>query len=83
MPSHLRFHVRTGDEAGESQICCWPDRDADAEYFQIYTQTFEQRFFFEIVERRSGYKGFGAPNAQIRLTAQTFLAQDDVHAALR
>jgi len=59
------------------------DRDADAEYFQIYTQTFEQRFFFEIVERRSGYMGFGAPNAQIRLTAQTFLAQDDVHAALR
>jgi 4-hydroxyphenylpyruvate dioxygenase len=59
------------------------DRDGDAEYFQIYTQTFEQRFFFEIVERRGGYKGFGAPNAQIRLTAQTFLAQDGLDAAIR
>ena len=28
------------------------DRDERGEYFQAYTQTFEQRFFFEIVERR-------------------------------
>jgi 4-hydroxyphenylpyruvate dioxygenase len=47
------------------------ERDATGEFFQIYTQTFEDRFFFEIVERRGGYKGFGASNAQIRLTAQT------------
>jgi 4-hydroxyphenylpyruvate dioxygenase len=46
------------------------DRDADGEFFQIYTHAFEERFFFEIVERR-GYKGFGAPNAGIRLAAQT------------
>jgi 4-hydroxyphenylpyruvate dioxygenase len=47
------------------------DRDGDAEFFQLYTRTFANRFFFEIVERRGGYKGFGAPNAQVRLTAQT------------
>jgi 4-hydroxyphenylpyruvate dioxygenase len=47
------------------------DRDGDAEFFQLYTRTFANRFFFEIVERREGYKGFGAPNAQVRLTAQT------------
>jgi 4-hydroxyphenylpyruvate dioxygenase len=46
------------------------DRDDDGEFFQIYTHAFEERFFFEIVERR-GYKGFGAPNAGIRLAAQT------------
>lgn len=46
------------------------DRDAEGEFFQIYTHAFEERFFFEIVERR-GYKGFGAPNAGIRLAAQT------------
>ena len=46
------------------------DRDDEGEFFQIYTHAFEQRFFFEIVERR-GYKGFGAPNAGIRLAAQT------------
>jgi 3-dehydroshikimate dehydratase len=50
------------------------ERDGDAEYFQLYTQTFANRFFFEIVERRNGYKGFGASNAQIRLAAQTRLS---------
>ena len=46
------------------------DRDEDGEFFQVYTHAFEERFFFEIVERRR-YKGFGAPNAGIRLAAQT------------
>src|SRR5580704_13725531 len=46
------------------------DRDDDGEFFQIYTHAFEERLFFEIVQRR-GYKGFGAPNAGIRLAAQT------------
>jgi 4-hydroxyphenylpyruvate dioxygenase len=45
------------------------DRDEDGEYLQAYTQSFQNRFFFEIVERR-GYKGFGAVNAPIRLGAQ-------------
>jgi 4-hydroxyphenylpyruvate dioxygenase len=49
------------------------ERDRDGEYFQIYTHTFANRFFFEIVERRRGYKGFGASNAQIRLAAQARL----------
>ena len=53
------------------------DRDGAAEYLQVYTQTFEDRFFFEIVERR-GYKGFGAANAPIRLAAQARLARDVV-----
>jgi 4-hydroxyphenylpyruvate dioxygenase len=46
------------------------DRNDEGEFFQIYTHAFDERFFFEIVERR-GYKGFGAPNAGIRLAAQT------------
>ena len=46
------------------------DRDGDGEFFQIYTHTFDERFFFEIVQRRN-YEGFGAPNAAIRLAAQT------------
>jgi len=54
------------------------DRDEAGEYLQIYTQTFDQRFFFEIVERR-GYKGFGAGNAPIRLAAQSRLVQDAQH----
>ncbi|MGJ4960886.1 bifunctional sugar phosphate isomerase/epimerase/4-hydroxyphenylpyruvate dioxygenase family protein [Bradyrhizobium sp. HKCCYLRH3061] len=45
------------------------DRDGDAEFFQVYTHIFEERFFFEIVQRRN-YQGFGAANAAIRLAAQ-------------
>ena len=45
------------------------DRDEAGEYLQAYTRSFEDLFFFEIVERR-GYKGFGAVNASIRLAAQ-------------
>ncbi len=48
------------------------DREGDAEYFQIYTGTVEDRFFFEIVERR-GYQGYGAVNAPVRLAAQARL----------
>jgi len=45
------------------------DRDATGEFFQAYTRVFDDRFFFEIVQRRN-YSGFGAPNASIRLAAQ-------------
>ncbi|HSV23080.1 MAG TPA: TIM barrel protein [Xanthobacteraceae bacterium] len=50
------------------------DHDGSDEFLQVYTRTFEERFFFEIVERR-GYRGFGAANAAIRLAAQTRLAR--------
>src|SRR5580704_8028098 len=56
------------------------DREGGAEYLQVYTRTFDQRFFFEIVERR-GYRGYGAANAPVRLAAQARLSADD--AALR
>jgi 4-hydroxyphenylpyruvate dioxygenase len=46
------------------------DRSGDGEYLQAYTEAFEQRFFFELVERRGGYGGYGAANAGIRLAAQ-------------
>jgi 3-dehydroshikimate dehydratase len=46
------------------------DREGDGEFFQVYTHAFDERFFFEIVERRN-YHGFGAANAAIRLAAQT------------
>jgi len=49
------------------------DRDERGEYLQLYTRSFKDLFFLEIVERR-GYAGFGAVNAPIRLTAQSRLA---------
>jgi 4-hydroxyphenylpyruvate dioxygenase len=45
------------------------DRDAGGEFLHAYTQAFEDRFFFEIVERR-GSRGFGAANAGVRMAAQ-------------
>ncbi|MFT4214827.1 MAG: TIM barrel protein [Microbacterium sp.] len=45
------------------------DRDGEGEYLQFYTGTIG-RVFFEFVERRDGYAGFGAGNAPVRLTAQ-------------
>ncbi|HEX8586660.1 bifunctional sugar phosphate isomerase/epimerase/4-hydroxyphenylpyruvate dioxygenase family protein [Pseudomonas sp.] len=46
------------------------DRDAQGgELFHACTQTFEERFFVEILQRRNGYAGYGEPNAAVRLTA--------------
>ena len=50
------------------------DRDGAAEFLHAYTRTLEGGFFFELVERRGGYRGFGAVNAPIRLAAQAQLA---------
>jgi 4-hydroxyphenylpyruvate dioxygenase len=51
------------------------DRDGDAEFFQVFTRSLlEGGFFFEVVERRRGYGGFGAVNAPIRLAAQSQLS---------
>ncbi|MDE3238558.1 MAG: sugar phosphate isomerase/epimerase and 4-hydroxyphenylpyruvate domain-containing protein [Paracoccaceae bacterium] len=46
------------------------DRDAAGEYFQLYSATWGEGFFFEIVERRGGYAGYGAVNAPFRIAAQ-------------
>ena len=53
------------------------DRDGEGEFFQLYTQPFEGRFFFELVERRGGYDQYGAVNAAIRMAAATQLAAGD------
>ncbi|WP_445680787.1 bifunctional sugar phosphate isomerase/epimerase/4-hydroxyphenylpyruvate dioxygenase family protein [Radicibacter daui] len=46
------------------------DRDAGGEFFQLYSPPLENGMFFEIVERRGGYAGYGAPNAPFRIAAQ-------------
>ena len=45
------------------------DRDAKGEFVHFYTETVGD-VFFEVVERRDGYDGYGAPNAPVRLAAQ-------------
>lgn len=51
------------------------DRDGENEYFQFYSRAFAKRVFFEVVQRR-GYDGYGAPNATIRLAAQSRFKMD-------
>ncbi len=46
------------------------DQDAAGTFRHAYTEAFQNRFFFEVVERRGGYAGFGAPNAAVRMAAQ-------------
>jgi 4-hydroxyphenylpyruvate dioxygenase len=46
------------------------DRDDNGEFFQLYAPTFGEGFIVEVVERRGGYKGYGAPNAPFRIAAQ-------------
>jgi 4-hydroxyphenylpyruvate dioxygenase len=50
------------------------DRSADGgELFHVYTRSFEDRFFFEVLERRGGYDQYGAVNAPVRMSAQAQL----------
>ena len=46
------------------------DRDEKGEFFQLYSTSNGEGLFFEIVERRGGYRGYGAANAQFRIAAQ-------------
>lgn len=52
------------------------DRDGQGEYFQIYSTPIWGGFFFEIVQRKGCYQGYGARNAPIRLAAQVQLLKD-------
>jgi 4-hydroxyphenylpyruvate dioxygenase len=45
------------------------DRDERGEFLHFYTESVGN-VFFEIVERRGGYNGYGAGNAPVRLAAQ-------------
>jgi 4-hydroxyphenylpyruvate dioxygenase len=54
------------------------DRRDGGEFFQFYTLPFEDRFFFEMVQRVGAYDLYGAPNAPVRMAA---LAQLRINAA--
>ena len=49
----------------------------NGEYFQIYSAPIFDGFFFEIVERRDQYQGYGSRNASARLAAQSNYKQAD------
>lgn len=66
-----RFGLEDAELAALSRRHLLYDRDAaGGEFRHAYTHAFRERFFFEIVERRGGYGGFGAANAAVRMAAQ-------------
>lgn len=46
------------------------DEDAQGAFFQLYSRPYAGGMFFEIVQRKGGYAGYGAPNAPFRIAAQ-------------
>lgn len=44
--------------------------DAGGELFHLYTPLVAGRFYVELLERRGGYRGFGAANTPVRLASQ-------------
>ncbi len=65
---NLRFDLPADLVARMRALNILFDRDAQGEYFQLYTRAING-LFFEVVQR-NGYAGLGAPNAGVRMLAQ-------------
>lgn len=65
-----RFDLDSGTLARMREENILYDADGDGEFFQLYSRPFAGQLFIEIVERRGGYAGYGAPNAPFRIAAQ-------------
>lgn len=66
-----RFAIPVEESEAMRHFDIMVDEDGNGNrYRQFYTRAFKKSFFFEFVARDS-YQGYGAPNAPIRLHAQT------------
>jgi len=45
------------------------DKIGEGELLQAYTEPFQDRFYFEVLQRKAGYDLYGAPNAPVRMAA--------------
>ncbi|WP_099041590.1 bifunctional sugar phosphate isomerase/epimerase/4-hydroxyphenylpyruvate dioxygenase family protein [Mycobacterium neglectum] len=64
-----RFGVDADTVAALRQLDLLYDRSPDGEFVHFYTRTVGS-VFFEFVERRGNYDGYGSDNAPVRLAAQ-------------
>ncbi|WP_182525639.1 bifunctional sugar phosphate isomerase/epimerase/4-hydroxyphenylpyruvate dioxygenase family protein [Nocardioides dongkuii] len=64
-----RFRLPDQELAQMQELGILYDRHAAGEFVHFYTETVGG-VFFEVVQRRGGYDGYGAPNAPVRLAAQ-------------
>jgi len=65
-----RFDLPANQLAEMKRLNILYDEDESGVFFQLYSKPFAGGMFFELVERRSGYHGFGGPNAPFRIAAQ-------------
>ncbi|CCQ48418.1 xylose isomerase-like TIM barrel family protein [Pseudarthrobacter siccitolerans] len=71
---NARFDLEPGFLATLQELNLLYDRDASGEFLHFYTATVGS-VFFEMVERRGTYDGYGAPNAPVRHAVQYDLAR--------
>jgi len=65
-----RYDLDPAQLARWRQLGILYERQPDgAEFLHAYTVPFDDRFFFEFIERRGGYTGYGAADAPVRLAA--------------
>ncbi|MGI5193506.1 bifunctional sugar phosphate isomerase/epimerase/4-hydroxyphenylpyruvate dioxygenase family protein [Streptomyces sp. CA-288835] len=64
-----RFDLTEEELATYRELGILYDRDEHGVFRHCYTHTVG-RAFFELVQRDGGYRGYGAPNAPVRLAAQ-------------
>jgi 4-hydroxyphenylpyruvate dioxygenase len=64
-----RFDLAPATVAQLHELGLLYDREGGGEFVHFYTATVGE-VFFEMVQRRGGYDGYGAANAPVRLAAQ-------------
>ena len=62
--------VMFGDGKLRDHQLLYASDGAGGEFLQAYTETFQDRFFFEVVQRLGGYDRYGEGNAPVRMAAQ-------------
>jgi 4-hydroxyphenylpyruvate dioxygenase len=64
-----RFDLSSAEVETMAELGLLYDRDATGDFTHFYTSTIGN-IFFEVVQRRGAYEGYGAPNAGVRLAVQ-------------
>jgi 4-hydroxyphenylpyruvate dioxygenase len=65
-----RFEIEAGVLERMRALGVLFDRTPVGDYFHIYTESFAERFFFELVQRTQSYDAYGALNAPARMASQ-------------
>ncbi len=65
-----RFDIDPAVAARLRELGVLFDRSGDGDYLHVYTESFADRFFFELVQRIDAYDAYGALNAPARMASQ-------------